>query len=381
VSRLGAATREALAALLPAQATVDNPIDTTAGVTAAAVGACLEVLLADDTVDAVLAAGVPTALADPVTAVTTSARQRRKTVLVARPGQLASVTGLGDERNPAPATASFADPAAAATALGRIATYARWRRQPASVFVDPGDIQLDRARALVREFLRDEPDGGWLAPDATMRLLDMFGIPVVRSVLARDTDAAVAALRELGGPVAVKVVAAGVLHKARAGGVALDVATAAQLRTTIATFRDRFGSAVQGVLIQPMAPHGRELIIGVDSDETFGPLVLFGLGGTDTDIVADRVARLTPLSGRDAGRMVAGLRSSAALFGGAHPVPTGDLVDILTRVSRLAESVPEITELDLNPVVARPDGCQVLDARARLTPREPVDPFLRRLRA
>jgi acyl-CoA synthetase (NDP forming)/GNAT superfamily N-acetyltransferase len=379
VPPLARATREKLAGLLPAQATVDNPVDTTAGIDAATFAACLEVLLSDDGIDAVLAMGVPTALADPVTATATLAKGRRKTVLVARPGQLASVTAICDDGTPA--TASFADPAAAAAALGRIAAYARWREQPAGVVVDPGDVQLDRARAVVAEFLRAEPRGGWLAPDTTMRLLDLFGIPAVRSVLAPDADAAVAALRELGGPVVVKVVAAGVLHKAKAGGVVLNVATEEQLRATVATFRDRFGDAMQGVLLQPMATPGRELIIGVDSDEVFGPLVLFGLGGTDTDLIADRVARLTPLTGRDAGRMVRGLRSSKALFSGDHALPAEGLVDILVRVSHLAETIPELAELDLNPTVARADGCQVLDARARLVPRVPADPFLRRLRA
>jgi acyl-CoA synthetase (NDP forming) len=379
VPALAAATRDKLVALLPAQATVDNPIDTTAGIDADTFGACLEVLLADDAIDAVLATGVPTALADPVTAVPAIARRRDKTVLVARPGQLATVTGFGEDGEPT--TASFADPSAAAAALGRIATYARWRREPATPPIDPGDLQLDRARALVRDFLRTQPDGGWLPPDLTMRLVGFFGIPAVRSILATGADEAVAALRELGGPIVVKVVAAGVLHKARAGGVVLNVATEEELRATIATFRERFGAAVQGVLLQAMVAAGRELIIGVDSDEVFGPLVLFGLGGTDTDLIADRVARLTPLSGRDAGRMVHGLRSSAALFRGEHALPTEGVVDLLGRVSRLAESIPELTELDLNPVVVRQGGCEVLDARVRLAPRVPADPFLRRLRA
>jgi acyl-CoA synthetase (NDP forming)/GNAT superfamily N-acetyltransferase len=381
VPRLGAATKAALAALLPPQASVDNPVDTTAAVDAATFGACLEVLLADDGIDAVLAAGVPTALADPVTATAAIARKGKKTVLVARPGQLASVTGLGDEADPESATASFADPAAAAAALGRIATYARWRRQPVGTGAAPDGVWLAEAHAVVREFLRAERDGGWLAPDKTMRLLDLFGIPTVRSIMATDAESAVAALRELGGPVATKVVAAGVLHKARAGGVVLNVASEEELRATVAGFRARFGDAVQGVLLQPMAASGRELIVGVDSDDTFGPLVVFGLGGTDTDLIADRVARLTPVSEVDAERMVDGLRCSAALFGGDTPLPTSGLVDILRRVSLLAEAVPEVAELDLNPVVVRDDGCQVLDARVRLVPREPADPFLRRLRA
>ncbi|GAB1516944.1 bifunctional acetate--CoA ligase family protein/GNAT family N-acetyltransferase [Actinophytocola sp. KF-1] len=381
VPRLAASTRAALAALLPAQASLDNPVDTTAAVDDTTFAACLEVLLADGSIDAVLAAGVPTAIADPVTAAPAIARERRKTVLVARPGQLASVTGLGDERDPAPATASYADPAAAAAALGRIATYARWRERPAGSLAEPDGARLIEARALVREFLRAEPHGGWLAPATTMRLLTLFGIPAVPSIQAGDVDEAAAAFRELGGPVAVKVIAAGVLHKARAGGVELNVATETALRSVWAGFHDRFGDAMQGVLLQPMAEPGRELIVGVDSDETFGPLVVFGLGGTDTDLIADRAARLSPLSESDAEQMVRGLRSSSLLFGGDHPLPTDGVADVLVRTSTLADVIPEVTELDLNPVVVRADGCQVLDARMRIAPREPADPFLRRLRS
>jgi acyl-CoA synthetase (NDP forming)/GNAT superfamily N-acetyltransferase len=377
------AIRDELARLLPAQASLANPVDTTAGVDADVFGACLKVLLAADEFDAVLVAGVPTALADPVAAVGPIARTAHKPVLVVRPGQLASVTGLG-EPGGTPATASYADPAAAAGALGRIARYAHWRRQPAGEPLAPDGIGLTEARALVHGYLDTQPGGGWLGPAATMRLLELFGIPAVRTIEAADADRAIAALRGLGGPVAMKIIAAGVLHKSRAGGVVLGVADEKGVRTAYDTFADRFGTALQGVVVQAMAEPGRELIVGVDSDEVFGPLVVFGLGGTDTDLIADRVARLTPVSDMDAERMVHGLRSSATLFGPAG-LPTDGLTDALERVSRLAESLPEIVELDLNPVVVRPgvdhDGCQVLDARVRLAPRRSVDPFLRRLRA
>lgn len=372
-------TREALARLLPAQASLANPIDTTAGVDAETFGACLEVLLAAEEIDAVLVAGVPTAIAEPITAVARIARTSAKPVLAVRPGQLASVTGLDDDGDGTPATASYADPAPAAAALGRIARYAAWRREPAGEPTRPTGVWLAEARTLVRDFLAANPAGGWLAPAATMRLLDLFGIPAVRTIEARTADRAVAALGELGGPVAIKAIAAGVLHKARAGGVVLGVTDEAGVRGAYAVFADRFGAALQGVLLQPMAETGRELIIGVDSDEVFGPLVLFGLGGTDTDLIADRTARLTPLSDVDARRMVHGLRSSAALFGPGG-LPTDGLVDVLARVSSLADAFPELAELDLNPIVVRPDGCQVLDARVCLLPREPIDPYLRRLR-
>jgi acyl-CoA synthetase (NDP forming)/GNAT superfamily N-acetyltransferase len=374
---LAESTREALARLLPAQASLVNPVDTTAGVDADVFGACLETLLAADEIDAVVVAGVPTALADPITAVAPIVRISAKPVLAVRPGQLASVTSLGYDGEPA--TASYADPAPAAAALGRIARYAAWLREPVGEHAEPDGIWLAEARVLVRDFLGTNPGGGWLAPAATMRLLDLFGVPVVPTIEARSPDRAVAALRELGRPVAVKALAAGVLHKSRAGGVVLDVADENGVRAAYATFAQTFGTALQGVLLQSMAESGRELIVGVDSDEVFGPLVVFGLGGIDTDLIADRAARLTPLSDMDAHRMVRGLRSSASLFGPGR-LPAAGLVDILQRVSALAEAFPELAELDLNPVVVRPGGCQVLDARVRLLPREPIDPYLRRLR-
>jgi hypothetical protein len=135
-----------------------------------------------------------------------------------------------------------------------------------------------------------------------------------------------------------------------------------------------------------MAQRGRELIIGISADEVFGPLVVFGFGGTDTDLIADRTARLSPLSDIDAERLVHGLRASPALFGAAatesltKPLPTEGLIDILLRVSRLADLLLEVAELDLNPVVVTGETCLVLDARVRIQPRQPTDPYLRRLR-
>lgn len=379
---LTVATRDALARLLPAQASVHNPVDTTAGVDAEDFGACLDVLLAADEVDAVIAVGVPTAVSDPITAAAGRAHRSDKPLLVVRPGQSTLVTGLCDEDG-AVATASYADPSAAAAALGRVARYSLWRRQPAGIVTAPEGVRLTQAQTLVRGFLDAQPAGGWLPPEATMTLLDQFGIPAVRSIEAADADRAVAALHELGAPVVVKAIAAGVLHKSRAGGVVLDVRDEAGVRAAVDRFRDRFGDTSQGVLVQPMAEPGRELIIGVESDAVFGPLVVFGLGGTDTDLIADRAARLTPLSDVDAEQLVHDLRSSVALFGpgSRDPLPVKDIVDLLTRVGHLADTVPELAELDLNPVVVRHDSCLVLDARVRLASREPANPFLRRLRS
>jgi acyl-CoA synthetase (NDP forming) len=214
-------------------------------------------------------------------------------------------------------------------------------------------------------------------------LLRCFGLPLVESVPAPDADAAVAAARELGFPVVVKAVAAGVLHKSQAGGVLLDLRDETHVRSAVETLAGRFGAALSGVLVQPMVRPGRELLVGVRGDATFGPLVVLGVGGVDTDLVADRAARLVPLTDADAAEMLSSLRASPILFGehAARPLAAGALVDVLLRVARMADALPQIAEADLNPVVLTDSSCLAVDARIRVEPVEPVDPYLRRLRS
>jgi acyl-CoA synthetase (NDP forming) len=139
----------------------------------------------------------------------------------------------------------------------------------------------------------------------------------------------------------------------------------------------------------PLAAGGRvaldggvEVLVGVVTEPVFGPLVVFGLGGVATDVPGDRTARLTPLTDQDAAEMIRDARAAPLLLGhrGAAAADTGALADVLLRVSRLADDLPEVAELDLNPVLARPDGAWAADARIRLSPGHPADPFLRRLR-
>ncbi|MFD2417106.1 bifunctional acetate--CoA ligase family protein/GNAT family N-acetyltransferase [Amycolatopsis pigmentata] len=374
---LGADTTARLRALLSGQASVSNPVDTTAAVSAEVFGACLDVLLADDAVDAVIAAAVPTALGDPVDAVR-ELPAGTKPVLAVRFGQLAHVEPL---MSPAgrPATAAYADPAGAAAVLGHLASYAEWRRHRGPV-VAPDLPGIDPQRAIA--LLRERP-AGWLDPLTVTELLDCFGIPSVPTRFAADEDAAAKAFAELGGPVAVKATVEGMVHKSAHGGVALGVSDENAVRDVVRRWRNRFGAAWKGAVVQPMSPPGRELLAGIAGDEVFGPLVVFGLGGVDTDLVADRAARLAPLTERDAELLVHGLRSSPGLFGddaGSGRLDTAAIGDVLLRVSRLAELLPEVAELDLNPLVAWSDGCVALDARIRVEPRTPNDPFLRRLR-
>lgn len=131
-----------------------------------------------------------------------------------------------------------------------------------------------------------------------------------------------------------------------------------------------------------MVGGGAELLIGVVQEPVFGPLVVFGLGGVATDVLGDRTARLTPLTDVDATEMIKGVRAAPLLLGdrGRPAADVAALTSTLLRVSRLAGDLPELAELDLNPVIARPSGVIAVDARARLLPAAPQDPFLRRLR-
>jgi acyl-CoA synthetase (NDP forming) len=131
-----------------------------------------------------------------------------------------------------------------------------------------------------------------------------------------------------------------------------------------------------------MIAPGREFLVGVSSDGVFGPLVVFGLGGVDTDVIADRTARLAPLDESDVDELLGGLRASPRLLGptAASTLDEAAIGDVVLRVSLLAQVLPEVAELDLNPLIARADGCQAVDARIRITPARAADPFLPKLR-
>jgi len=182
--------------------------------------------------------------------------------------------------------------------------------------------------------------------------------------------------------VVLKADVPGLIHKTDARAVELDLRTEADVRRAYRRLTDRFGERQRHVLVQPMIAGGTEVIIGVADDHMFGPLVVFGLGGVATDVLADHAARLTPLTDTDAAWLIGSIRSAPLLRGhrGSPPADLGALRDLLLRVSRLADDLPEVTELDLNPVIARPDGAFVVDARVKVTPYQVQDPFLRKLR-
>jgi acyl-CoA synthetase (NDP forming) len=172
------------------------------------------------------------------------------------------------------------------------------------------------------------------------------------------------------------------VHKTDASAVQLDLHGDGEVRAGYRTLATRFGDRMSAVLVQPMITGGTEVIIGVVHDAVFGPLVVFGLGGVATDVLADRTARLTPLTETDSATMIRSIHAAPLLLGhrGAPAADLDALQDLLLRVARLSDDLPEVAELDLNPVIARPDGSHVVDARIHLRPVQPSDPYLRQLR-
>jgi acetate---CoA ligase (ADP-forming) len=194
-------------------------------------------------------------------------------------------------------------------------------------------------------------------------------------VLCRNADEAVAAFERLGRvPVAMKVVSRDIIHKSEAGGVKLNVADDAAIRrgfTAIVDSARRYATDpdIAGVLVTPMAPKGGiEVIIGVVRDPTFGPIMMFGLGGILVEVLKDVVFRSLPLTESDARMMLEEIRAKEILNGvrGALPTDKAALVKLMMGISALCTAFPEIAELDLNPVIAYPQGVAILDARILL---------------
>jgi acyl-CoA synthetase (NDP forming) len=383
VTMLGQGTQDVLTRLLPERSAVSGPVDTTGAVAAEAFRACLEHVAADDAVDALLAIGVPTAVADLTEAILTAdVAKPVAAAVLGRPESVSILSPAGKASRGVRRVPVYGYPESAARALAHAAGYREWRDAPRGVVPEFGNVDAGAARALVAGFLAEHRAGGWLPAGAAAGLAGCYGIAMVATEVAGDAAGAVAAAARIGGPVVVKAEADGVVHRSRAGAVRLDLRSAGEVAAAFAELSAAFGDRLRGVVVQPMLAGGVETVAGVVAEPVFGPLVVFGLGGVAADVLGDRAARLAPLTGADATAMIAAVRAAPLLTGlaGGPAVDTAALAGLLLRVSRLADDLPEVAELDLDPVIARPDGAYPVDVRVRVAPAPPADPFLRQLR-
>jgi acyl-CoA synthetase (NDP forming) len=265
-------------------------------------------------------------------------------------------------------------PEEAARALSLVARYGAWRAAPEETVAEVEGVDGDRAAAVIATALAAEP--GWMAPEAVTELLTCYGIPMVETHLAVSAPDAGREAKRMGAEVALKAIAAGVLHKSDAGAVRLHLSGANQVERAAKEMADALeqaGHHVSMFQIQPMVPEGIEMLVGVVQDQHFGPVLACGAGGTATELMKDVSVRITPITKGDAVRMVRSLKTFPRLDGyrGAPRADVPALEDVLLRVSALVEAHPEVAEMDLNPLIVHAAGAVVVDARIRLEPGAP----------
>ncbi len=383
VTEFSDATRDRLRAFLPPEATVTNPVDMVASAGPDAYRRTIEIALGSADVDALIVIFAPV---DRRTSDDTRAAIREgiaagrragatgKPVLACVMAESGTLAPLDVEGEKVPA---YGFPENAARALGKVAAYAEWRSLPPELFWGFDDINPGDARDLCRDVLADRHDD-WLTPEEVRRVLNAFGLPLVPALLAQTADDAAGLAAALGYPVVAKLQTRRLLHKTEAGAVRVGLASERDVR---GAFRELSALAAahgvtardEGVVIQPMIAAGVETIVGVTEDPLFGSLVAFGLGGIHVEVLKDVHFRVAPLTERDADELLREVRGYKLLEGyRGHPAADRDaLREVLLRVARLAEEVPEIVELDLNPVIALPpgNGCRIVDARIRVARR------------
>jgi acetate---CoA ligase (ADP-forming) len=353
-----AATRARLRSAVPSEASLENPIDLLGSATAETFAAVLPVLLDDPGFDAVCVL-----FARPIVATAADVAEAVDAA-IGDAGHGKPVVGVfltaesGEEAERPSHVARFDSPEAAARALGMAARRAAWLRQPEGVVPDLEHVDRATARAISADALRDRDDV-WLDATESRTLLEAYGIRLAPEALAGTPERASHAAAVIGFPVAVKSARAGA-HKTETGAVALDLRDAAAVERAAR----RIGFPV---LVQPMLG-GAELLVGVTQDPTFGPLVAIGLGGVQAELIGAVSFGLAPLTDSDAaelldrgalGRLVAGFR-------GRPPLHRAALSDLLHRLSALAIDVPELAELDLNPIMCDDRGYYAIDRRLRL---------------
>jgi acyl-CoA synthetase (NDP forming)/RimJ/RimL family protein N-acetyltransferase len=372
VVQLEATTVDRLRDAAPSAASWENPVDLTAGAQPRLFADAVRVLLDAPEVDAILGVFTATAVADPAAILSQVA------MVAAGSGKPLVATQVGTVPGSVQGVPVFAFPEPAAAALGYAYRYQRIRSAPMAEPARPDTVDPDSARSLVRDALA--AGGEWLAPHDVAALLSHYRIPVCPYRIVSTPDAAAQAAAELGYPVVAKI-ARGAVHKTEAGGVRLDLRDDAAVRDAVAAVQ---ATGARDVLLQPMVGPGVELIMGAVEDPQFGPLVMIGAGGVLADMIADRHMRLAPLTDADADDMIGLLRTAPLLDGhrGGPVVSRSAVRRLLVRLAALANELPEVAELDLNPVICRGgDELIVVDAKVRVAAAPTLpDPLLRQLR-
>jgi acetyltransferase len=351
-----------------------NPVDVLGDANSKRIEKAVQIVLADKGVDAALVIVTPQAMTNPTAAARVLgklAQQSRKLVLAAWLGGRAMREGL-----PILADAGIAAYATPEQAVRSFMTLVAYARNLETLYETPKDVAIqfpyDRAEARRRFVATHLGAGHVLAEDVSKELLASYGIAVTTPIHAASASEAVSIARQIGYPVVLKVRSPDVTHKTEVGGVALDLASAemvaAAYHHVTRRLRERRPDArLDGVTVQKMirSRDAVELILGVKKDPVFGTVIMAGMGGVGAELLRDRSLGFPPLNERLARRMLESLRLWPLLAGyrDRQPANVAELIEVLIRLSYLAADYPEITELDINPLLCTPGDVVALDAR------------------
>jgi acyl-CoA synthetase (NDP forming)/GNAT superfamily N-acetyltransferase len=366
VVQFSATLQQELADLAPHLAGVANPVDLGADAPSATIGRAIRALASSGEADALVVTLVATRTNDlpgALSALSEAADDQPHLPIAAVVVGDDSPVKLGKKNLPI-----YQLPEDAVRALGHACRYARWRREPTGSKPALSGVDRKAGQRVIAAALADGP--GWQPVAVTHALMACYGIPLLETRLAASIESAQETARMLGFPVVMKATRPGLVHKSEVGGVHLGLSNDSAVREAYLTIARSLDEAEPQVGLQPMVQTGVELVVGVAHDALFGSLVMVGLGGVETDLLGDRSFRSVPLTDRDAAGMWHELGAAPLLTGyrGMPAMDTGALEQLLLRVALLAEDFPEVSELDLNPVVAVPTGITALDVKLQLQP-------------
>ena len=380
VPELSQATITRLSPFLPASASLRNPVDLIASASPEQYCQAIDTLLASDDIDALIILYIAVTVTD-VDPIAEGITRGIAAARAAQPGKKPVYVGWMVESDrerrlslPGETIPTFALPELPARVLGTIAGYVQWRDRPLGMVPDFDDLDLPAVRTICRDVLATR-GGGWLTAAETRSVLSAMAIRLPPGGVATSAEEAAALAAQIGFPVAVKLASHTLVHKTEIGGVHLNLAGKAEVRRAYDDIaarlaQERNTDAMEGVLVQPMVKDGVEVMAGMVQDPSFGPLIGFGLGGIHVEILGDVRFRITPLTELDAADLIRSIKGYRLLQGyrGHPPADVDAIQDLLLRLSRLVEDVPEIVELDLNPIfaLAPGEGYSIVDARIRV---------------
>ena len=360
--------RKVLAEKLNPSAQVDNPVDMLGGAEPKEFAHCLSTLADDPDVDVFLPILVPQALVDPAQvalAIIENTKNRDKTVLTCMVGEnsLKKARELLHKNN----IPMNVFPDVPGKILGSMAAYREWLNlsiRPAFSYNDINPQKVNEVLSSIKENVLGEAD--------TRPLLESYGLNLIPGDFVEDEESAVEAADKLGYPVALKVVSPQILHKSDSGGIALDLATNQAVVEACQAVQESIArvnpqAEIQGYLVEKMAPRGMEVIVGMRRDPTFGPLMMFGLGGVTVELFKDVGFSVAPMTPEHAREMIQMTKAGQLLSGyrGESTYDIDAVIDTIGRLSQFALDHPKVSEVEINPLLVLPEGqgAIILDAR------------------